>query len=155
MRHHLPILLGPAITGLILGLSEGPEIAALRALLLTLVILGCALMMLPPLYIATSLTQEAPPLHDFIRSGHLTLSHTGRLMLGLSPALLFLVSTTTSPTAVLVLGHLTVALTLVLALKSLFHTLFPEPSETLPGIFIAWSLLTLGIGEHLFLQLFV
>ena len=115
---------GAAATGAILGLPEGPMVIGARALALPAILLGVAVVMVPPLYIASTTFGVAPPAARFLECTSDALRDGGRVLLGMAPALAFMVATSTIGETVWVLGNLVVVLAALLATRTLYLSLF-------------------------------
>jgi len=144
------ILAGPAMIGAALGWSEGLSALFTRAVALPAVAVGVAALMVPALYIGAAFIGVAPRAQAVTRSTSAALKDMGVLFLGLSPSLLFLVAASTGTGTVRVLGHLVVGVGVVLGLRGLFTRLFDQRSMKALGLFLCWSLVTVGIGAQLF-----
>ncbi len=146
---------GPLAAGACLTLRLEPADIPLGAASLAAVILGLAALMLPGLYISTAFTGVAPPARHVLRAALDALGATGLLLLGLSPALAFLVATTTSWGAAFTLGHLVVGLASLIGLRTLYTRLFtPERALKALPVYLIWALITLVMGWRLFFVAF-
>lgn len=145
------ILAGPALVGAALGLQGGPVQILSHAATLPLILVGVALLMLPALYIGAAFLGVAPEARAIPLRGAAAMRDTSIILLGLVPALFFLVAASLEPATATTLGVLVVGLAAVLGLRSLYLRLFEAASGALP-LFVLWSLVTFGIGGQLISQ---
>lgn len=115
---------GAAATGAIVALPEGPLAIGARALFLPAIVAGVAAVMIPPLYIASTTFGVAPPPKRFLECALHAMRDGGRVLLGLAPALAFMVATATVAESIWVLGNLVVILAALLAVRTLYLSLF-------------------------------
>lgn len=149
----LAALGGPVALGAIVGLEVGPVAALMKSLALPGVLAGVAAVMVPALYISAAITGVAPPARDMLRSLVRGFRACGLVMLGLGgPALFLLATTQTGEAAVVVGGGVTVAGVLV-GLRVLFTDLFEDGALLARGAFAAWSLVALIMGMRLYVEL--
>lgn len=144
---------GPAVAGACLGLGTNLATTLRWAGSLPLFIVTLAVMTLPALYIATSLAGEAPAFGRVVGAALDALDDAGLVMLGLAPALAFLVVTTQNAHTI-DLALLVVAVPMLLGLRSLFLTLFAserpltQVASRTVLTYVVWSAVALGIGYH-------
>ena len=143
---------GPAAIGAVLGMPRGALAMARGAATLPAVLLGVTAVMLPALYIGTSLLGVAPPAGETPAVLGRALRATGTLLLGLAGPGLFLAGTMGSATTALVFAAFVTVVGSLVGLRSLFAGLFEGRSPGLAGWLtaIAWSIVSLTIGARLF-----
>ena len=152
----LPMIGGPAAIGLCLGLDAGLASAASGAFLLPLIVLGVALFTLPTLYITSTATKLIPELGLLLNASLQSLREAGLVMLGLIPTLLLLIESSPSVTLSQGFGMLCIAAAMLLGLRSFLSHLLDElggskqQREHFQMLFMAWSVVSLGIGYHFF-----
>ena len=158
-RDTLVAIGAPALVGACLGIPFGAAALAQTALALPAIFVGVGLLMTPALYIAAAFLGAAPSASEVAAAAGSTLKNAGVILLGLTPALAFLVATTNRPGTVLLLAHGVVGLTAVLALGMLFRRLFRRPDGAaacgklrVSALFLAWSAVTLGLGWRMLLS---
>lgn len=110
------------------------------------------LVTLPALYIAAALTGAAPPLGRLVSEGASALESGSIALLGLTPALLFLLATAGHNQAAVLLGRGTIAIGTVVALRSLFVRAFVPEGARAALVFVIWSLVAVGLAAHLSAQ---
>jgi len=146
---------GPACAGAAIGAPFGLAQAATEAALLPAVIVGVAAATFPALYVGLSLFRCAPPTRELVAAGGRALGATGMLLLGLTPALLFLLLTADEPARVLALCAIpAVAISAVLGLRALFSSIVENWRQRLLllPLTAVWSTVVLGLGAYFFLQ---
>ncbi len=150
---------GPATAGLCYGLATDLPTALHLAALLPALVLGVAALMIPALYVGSALAGVAPPGRAFARAALDALDDLGVTLLGLSPALAFLVVAAQHASWSAVFELIAVATAVGLALRSLYLRLFSTPAadddvsppllahhlRALP-LFGGWSLVSVGLG---------
>jgi hypothetical protein len=151
---------GPALAGATLAMHDGLAVALEIGLGLPLLIASVAFLMLPALYIGTAFVGVAPPLRDVASAAGLALADVGRLMLAFTPALAFLVATSTHRIATGVYGHLALLGAAFFALRAMYARLSARESTAfgpreLAGflLFAGWSSIALAIGWRFFVPL--
>jgi hypothetical protein len=144
------IALGPVAAGLGLGLNELTVAAAVR--IPTVFGLSAALMV-PALYIGAALAGIAPPLETFLRATRDGFRASSVLLLGLCPAIAFLVSTSSVDQSMGLLGQGVVLTAALFGLRAMYAKTFAGVTDRLRSfvVFGVWALVTLGIGAHLYL----
>ena len=115
---------GAAVTGFILASPDGPPAMVWRAVSLAGIVLGVTAVMLPPLYIAAASFGVAPPAATFLQCASQALRSAGIVLLGMSPPLAFLVSTSNVLDSIWLLGNAVAALAALLGVRSLWYSLF-------------------------------
>lgn len=124
------ILAGPGLLGAATGLEYGPVATLSRAIAMPTIIVGITLLMLPALYVGSSLVGAAPQLIPMLRSTHRALQEAGMVFVGFALPLAFLVAATTHHLSAELMGFAVTALGIMLGLRSLFHQLFsPLPDS--------------------------
>lgn len=143
-------LLGPAALGLVL--TAGDPGAFTEVLRLPLLWIGVAALMTPALYITAALSGLAPSLREVASATLDALSRGGGLLLGLAPALLFLVATSFSSRLAHDFVGVVAALGALAGLGLLFERLLvaTDASATARFVFFGWAAVLLGIGAQLF-----
>lgn len=145
---------GPLVLGATLGVRFGIHKIVTEAAVLAGLMLGLTIMMAPALYIGLSLVGAAPPAARLAESVGSALRASGTVMAGLAPATAFLLSTTLSHVVVYILGVVAVAGAALAGLRALWLELDASPGTRLRalGVFGIWSLVSTGLGAHLFVS---
>ncbi len=141
---------GPAALGAAWATKSGVAITEVARLPLLWV--GVAALMVHALYIGAALSGLSPSARDVLSSAVDSLSRGGALLLGLCPALLFMVTTTDGSWVAEVLVRLCAGLGALTGLSVLFHKLCVEPDASVLArfVFLSWAAVLLGIGSQLF-----
>lgn len=141
---------GPAALGV--ALASRDIGSASEVLRLPVLWIGVAALMTPALYIVAALSGLAPSAREVVGSAVDALGRGGGLVLGLAPALLFLVATSFSGAVARGLVGLAAIVGAVAALGVLFHRLYVEPDAGVSArfVFMGWAAVLLGIGVQLF-----
>jgi hypothetical protein len=123
-----------------------------EAAMVTAIVVGLSVFMIPALYIATTLVGAAPSAQQVGSSAACALRAGGTLLLGLAPATVFLIATSETRLLVWILGFLALALAMLASLRILFSELFTTASARLRAlpVFLIWAAVSLGLGAHLF-----
>lgn len=147
--------LGPFAAGACLAAPGGPLLMAKIGAAMLLITAGVAALMLPALYIASAFVGAGGSARQLIHAAASALVDSGALLLGLAPALLFLVTTSTSELAAVLLFHAALGLATVIALRGLYARAFGGSAGALLAVplFVLWSLVGVGLAEHLVFQL--
>lgn len=143
---------GPALLGLALGMPFGLRALLVEAGLMVAIVVGLTVLMLPALYIATTLMGTAPSAQRMGAASIAALRSGGTLLLGLTPASLFLIATSQTALVVWVLGFLVLGASQLTALRWLYSDLLSgsaRRTRVMP-VFVVWSLVSMGLGAHLF-----
>ena len=152
-------LAGPAAMGMAMGLGASIGAVIQWGVALPLMVGGLALVLVPALYIAISLSGNAPAPApgDVARAALTALNDVGTMLLGLAPALGFMVVTTQNR-ATIIVATVFLAIGVVLALRGLFLRLFATegpvwvvPAPTVVA-YLAWCAVSLGIGAQWFVE---
>ncbi len=148
---------GPAAAGALLGLRAGAADALAQAGALPAVMAGTAALTLPALYIGASILGLVPAADVMARATLAALRATGLLLLGLAPALAFLIATLPSPSVALALVAAATAGAVLAGLRTLHLALSAaapadRPPLLLTALLTGWSLAALAIGGQLFFQ---
>jgi len=153
-----PILAGPLVIGVCLGMGEDASIMLRRGLGLPACVLGITLFTLPALYVLGAIAGVTPSTKTLFHAGLRSLRETGQLMLGLTPALLLLIMSTHALWVRDVFGTLCVAASMVLGIYAFLDHLSTDPIQ--PGrsvgfitMFALWSIVALGLGIPFFRML--
>lgn len=143
---------GPAAIGAVLGMPRGGLAMASGAAMLPAILLGVTSLMLPALYITTSLLGAAPPAGETPAMLGRALRATGTVLLGMAAPSAFLAATMGSASTALALGALVTMGGALVGLRSLFAGMFSGRPVGALGVFVcvAWSLVALTIGGRLF-----
>jgi hypothetical protein len=151
-RTALVALAGPALLGAALGMPFGLPKLLSEAAMVTAIVVGLSVLMIPALYIATTLVGAAPSADQVGASAASALRAGGTLLLGLAPATLFLIATSQTHVIVWILGFLVLSVSMIASLRILFSDLFTTPTARLRAlpVFLIWSIVSLGLGAHLF-----
>jgi hypothetical protein len=148
----IPIaLLGPAVVGFVVGLEHTPVAAARTAMALPAIGAVVAALMLPALYIGTSLVGEAPRARALAGAALHAAQSCGHALLGMAIPLAFLLATTRSTATASWIGAATLAMGAWCGLRVLRDDAIgsdPEPRSW--WIYAVWSLTALGIGARLY-----
>lgn len=147
-------LAGPAAAGAVIGVPLGSRQILVQAATVPAAIVGVTAFMVPALYIASTLAGISPPAQEVGRAVLGGLRSTGLLLLGLSPALLFLLTTTPNELLSLLLIALALLGAAAVGMRALYGLLF-GPSvprlRSLP-VYGGWVLVCLGLAAHLLLE---
>jgi len=145
---------GPAAIGAVLGMPRGGLAMASGAAILPAILLGVTVLMVPALYITTSLLGAAPPARETPTHLGGALRAMGTILLGLAPPSAFLAATMGSGATVLVLGALVTTFGTLVGLRRLFAGMFGGRPAGMPAVLACalWSLVALVIGGRLFWQ---
>lgn len=143
---------GPAAIGAVLGMPEGGLAMASGAAALPAILLGVTVLMLPALYISTSLLGAAPPAGATLAHLGRALWSTGTVLLGLAGPSAFLAATMGSRGTALALGALVTLGGALVGLRALFAGMFAGRAVATTGVVAcaAWSLVAMTIGGRLF-----
>lgn len=143
-------LAGPAALGVVLATRDVGAVS--EVLRLPVLWVGVAALMTPALYIGAALSGLAPSARDVGRVALDSLARGGGLLLGLAPALLFLVVTSFSDVTAQLLIGAAAFFAAFSSLAVLFRHLCVEPDAgVLPRfVFMGWAAVLLGIGAQLF-----
>ena len=163
---------GAAVTGFVLGLHEGPLAMGAEALTVATLVLAVAIVMVPPLYIATAALGFAPPAGEFVAGTAESLRRAGIVLFGLAPPLAFLTATSGVAETRWLLANAVVGLAAVLAVRALWYRLFArEGDHEMPGfvvltpqraslfrgpmaIYLLWLAVGASVASSLFQQTF-
>lgn len=146
-------VVGPLAVGASLGLRFGVQSAATLGLALPAILAGVTALTAPALYIGAAFTGVAPPPREVLVALGEGLADAGTVLLGLTPTLLLLTATATQTLTVAIVGYAVVLLGVGLALRQLYRRLFEDTrGPWAPVLYIAWSVVGLGIGAHLLAQ---
>ena len=142
---------GPVAVGAALGLPFGPRALLTEAAVVPAVVLGLTLLMLPALYIGTSLLGVAPPVGAAVTTVGCALRASGTVLLGLAPPTAFLLATTTDPRVVRLLALVVVAASVLCGLRILYLSMFHSRGTHLRAlpVFVAWAFVCGAIGARL------
>lgn len=140
--------IGPAVIGAVIGLPGGPFSAAHEAVSIPALVFGVTLLMVPALYVATSMIGLAPAAQRFGRAVGAGLRATGISMLGFAAPAAFLIATSTGSSGLPhVIGGAVLCGSILIGLRALYRTLFPDRAAAKQVVvYIAWSCLALVIG---------
>lgn len=143
-------LAGPAALGAALAAHDVGALGEVARLPLLWV--GVAALMTPALYIGAALSGLSPSAREVGGAAVDALARGGGLLLGLAPALLFLVVTSFSAEAGRALVGVAALVGAVAGLGVLFRRLCVEPDAgvTPRFVFLGWAAVLLGIGAQLF-----
>ena len=157
---------GASVTGFVLATHDGPAAMVMRALSVAAITLGATVVMLPPLYIASTTFGVAPPAAEFLKCASTALRSAGVVLLGLAPPLAFLVATSNLLDSVWLLGNAAAGLAALLGVRSLWYSLFlaEVPGSVLEGravlprrpmfIYLIWIAVGASITASLFQKTF-
>lgn len=143
---------GPAVIGAALGLAEGPAGLAARAAELPAIVLCIGLVMLPALYIGAAFLGLSPEPKAVAAAARDSIAAVGTVLLGLAPALAFLVAASTRPPAARLLGWLVLGAAALIGVRALYVRLFERVEARAFVLFAAWSAVGLGIGARLLVE---
>lgn len=146
---------GPACAGAVIGAPFGVSLAATQAAVLPAVIVGVAAATFPALYVGLSLFRCAPPTRELLVAAGRALNAIGILLLGLTPALAFLLLTADAPRTVLALCAIpAVAVSALLGLRALLGAIIPTLRQRvlLLPLTAVWSTVVLGLGAYFFMR---
>jgi len=137
---------GWSAAGACLGLPLGTLPLLERALQVPAAALGATVLMLPALYIGSALCGVQSGLRQVVASTALALRASGVFLLGLAPALAFLLVTIQGPAAAGILFNGALLLAAVLGLRRLHAVLLGERAESGLLLFGAWCAVLVGLG---------
>ena len=137
---------GSAAAGLCVSLHASSSWAPAAAV--PLVLFGVTAVMIPALYIGTAMIGAAPPLSEMGRATTQALWGAGLVLLGLCPALCFLIATSNA-TAAFWLARGTIGISVAIGLRVLFAAAFHRHRGRAALLFVVWSLFAIGIGDRL------
>ena len=145
---------GPLLMGAVLGLPAGAAGMLRQGWMLPAVVFGVAALMAPALYIGMSLVGVSPPAAEVAKAFAESLRACGTVLAGLAPATAFLLATADGDWAVWVFGIAAVASAALLGVRRLFNELRTREASLLRSLplYLAWALVSLGLGLHFFLQ---
>lgn len=151
-RTALLAIAGPAVIGAALGMPFGLSKLLAEAGMVTAIVVGLSVFMIPALYIGTTLIGAAPSADRVGAAAASALRAGGTLLLGLAPATVFLIATSQTRLVVWALGFLVLAAGMMASLRILFSDLFTTSAARLRAlpVFLIWSVVSLGLGAHLF-----
>lgn len=146
---------GPLLMGSALGLAHGPSAALVGAIGMGALVGGLAAIMLPALYIGSAFAGQAPEARQVLEAAGEALREMGVLLVGLSPALAFLLVTAGSDGAQTVLSMLVVALGAAMGLRAFFTRLCggQRPQPAMSALYLAWAGVCMGLGAQGFLHI--
>lgn len=149
-RHWALCLAGPAALGAASAAKDSGAIT--EVLRLPLVWVGVAALMVPALYIGVALSGRSPSGRQVLGSLADAVCRGGGLLLGLAPALLFLVVTSDRGPVVQGLVAGVAGIGALAGLSVLFRKLCTERDAGVLArfVFISWAAVLLGIGAQLF-----
>ncbi len=144
-------VLGTALVGACAGLPYGVPHALAGAVSLAGLVLVMAALMVPALYISLALAGAAPPANQVASDALDGLYRMGILCLGLSPALAFLGTTSTSPDDAGVYATVALATGVCLGMERLYSSVTRDAQPTLMvgSLYAAWALVGMVIGFRL------
>ena len=145
---------GPVAMGAVLG----ARIASVSPVLaLPVIVAGVTAVTAPALYIATAATGSAPSAQTMATAVVRALTALGVVLLGLAAPVAFLVATTTSVAAGVVVSSLALGAASLAGLSALHRALFAgQPGSLLrDGLFAAWAVVAMIIAGRLYLDLAV
>jgi hypothetical protein len=151
VRTALLAVTGPALVGAALGMPFGLSRLLSQAAAVPAIVVGLSVLMIPALYIATTLIGVAPAAERVAAASVSALGAAGTVLLGLAPATLFLIATSRTTLVVWVLGFLVLSAGMLASLRILFSDLFSTSGARLRAlpVFLIWTVVTLGLGAHL------
>src|SRR5262249_33500660 len=151
------ILGGPAAAGAAVGVRFGVRGLLIGALYWCAVNVGVMVLMLPALHIAFSLVGQATPPKTTVDAGNRALRASGLVLLGLAPAMLFLLSTAGSDGWVAPLAVSAATAGAAAGLRSIFEHLFGDSAIKKRSLvaFALWALVALMIGGRLLSRSFI
>lgn len=152
---------GFALVGACLGLRTDLTASLILAAALPAIWIGVALLTTPALYIGAAFMGVNPDPRRTMAALKRGLADAGIVLAGLTPALLFLTATTTNRVLSMLIGLAVLAMGAMLAQGIVYPRLFPrqagEPAYIrfrTRGLWLAWSLVGLGIGAYLVFRSF-
>lgn len=149
-KHALLAIAGPVAIGAASLFSRDPSPTA--AISLPAVWVGVLFVMLPTLYIGAALLGIAPSATTMGRAAANSLTRSSVVFLGLTPALVFLIGTSTELSTARLLTNGVLALGAALGLTAFYKKVFTEPKirGRAVALFAAWAGVSIAIGAHLF-----
>lgn len=142
-------LLGAAAIGACLGIRGGAGAMALRMFAMPSLFVGMVILTGPALFVGLAVAGEAPPFDRFLRHSAASVGDIGVLLLGLTPATLFLMASVRMVVSAGFIGFIVLGFAYLVGIRSLLHRLSVD-GLTLLGItiLVGWSLLAARIGVH-------
>lgn len=146
-------LSGPLALGACVGLKADLGATATMAISLPLVLAGVMIITLPALYVSASMLGYAPRV-SLVRDAALGAARdVGVMMLGLTPATLFVAASLPGVDEATVMGSLAVALCAMLGARAFSFRLKTVITERRALIAIPlWMVLSLGLGWQFYLM---
>ncbi len=142
-------LVGAAALGWISRLHGGTLAAAESSLAAPAIVFGVCILLSPALYIGLSLAGAQTSSSLFIRAIACGWRASGLVALGLAPALLFVVATTTSEGLALAFGALAISCSLAVGLVALAKESARHSFMSLV-CFVGWAVAAFSVGAHMF-----
>lgn len=141
---------GPVAIGACMLLGRAPDAGS--ALSLPAVWIGVLFVMLPTLYIGAAILGIAPSAADLGRAATNSLERSSIALLGLAPALAFLIGTSVEAFTADVLAKAVLVVGALIGLGSFYRGVFTDYSTRVRGfvLFAAWAVIAMAIGTHLF-----
>lgn len=142
---------GIVLTGAAVGLPHGASATLHGALGLPLLVLGVMVTTVPAFYIAAAYLGAAPEPPAVLGAAASGLHRGGIYLLGLFPALAFLLAAARSDVDHLLLCTLAVAAGTTVGLAAMGRALAASnPSRQLAEVFLLWALVAAGLGSLFF-----
>jgi hypothetical protein len=129
----------------------GGEVMLLYMALVPAILFGVLGLMIPALYIGAATAGIAPSARTVLDAAGRALCDMGRILLGLAPALAFLLATAAVPSALWPVAVGVIALGVLISMKALYGALAAAnaPAGRILAVFVPWALVSLGIAGHL------
>jgi hypothetical protein len=149
-RQTLLAIAGPVAIGIASLFSRDPNPTA--AVSLPAVWIGVLFVMLPTLYIGAALLGIAPSASTVGKAAASSLTRSSVVFLGLTPALVFMIGTSTELSTAQLLTSAVLGLGACLGLVAFYKRLFTSPKVHLRAValFASWAAVSIAIGAHLF-----
>lgn len=138
---------GAAALGACFGLKAGIGATLTMAALMPLVIGGVVCVTVPGLYVSTTMLGHPPKIATVAQVWFRAARDIGVVMLGLTPAALFLVASLPYATDALIIGMGAITLSVIVAARSLFDDLREVfDASHMRWIFPVWLVVASGLG---------
>ena len=140
------MLAGATAAGACIGLNRGPEMILGCAGGLVAVVVGSILLLMPALYIAMAFVGKTLTASTFVLLTRRAAGQLGRVLLGFTPALLFLIATSTDGRVRGFAGPLIIGLSAVLAVRVLYNDLALRADAQIGPCLAFWGWAAVGLA---------
>lgn len=152
-RQLLVAVAGPLLTGVLLGLRQGPRAVVVLGAALPLLLVSVTALTTPMLYVGGAVLGLGTAAREVMHAAARALGALGRALLGLAPVQLFLAVTVTDRDEAFALGLLALFTALVIAVRRM-HDELPAHGNVLArlGMVTGWAVVSMAIGVRLLLE---